>query len=188
MTKTVKLMIAALVIFVLVASTILVSYIRRTDIHGAIRAGDTARVEAMLAARPELIEIRKDYGYTPLLAAAAAGNEDIVELLLTKGSAENETDYFANTALHLAAGKGHADVVRVMLANGASPALKNSQGDLPLHLAADADHCEVARLLIEARADINAKDSLGRTALKRATDRGHNKIAELLRTLGALQQ
>jgi len=181
-------MIAAMVVFVLVASTILVGYIRRTDIHGAIRSGDTARVKAMLAARPGLIEIKKDYGYTPLLVAAETGCQDIVKLLLAKGSAENETDYFGNTALHLAAGGGHTQIVRILLDKGANPALKNSQGDLPLHLAADADHCEVARLLIEARADINAKDSLGRTALKRAIDRGHKNIAELLRENGTSKQ
>jgi len=185
MTKTVKIMIAALVVFVLVASTILVGYIRRTDIHGAIRSGDTARIKAMLAAKPELIEITKDYGYTPLLVAAETGCEDIVKLLLTKGSAENETDYFRNTALHLAAGGGHTQVVRILLDKGANPALKNSQGDLPLHLAADANHCEVARLFIEARADINVKDSLGRTPLKRAVDRGREEVADLLREHGA---
>ena len=188
MTKTVKIMIAALVVFVLVASTILLSYIRQTDIHGAIRSGDTARVEAMLDRMPELIEIRKDYGYTPLHTAAEAGYGDIVEILINKGSPTSRADAFGNTALHLAAGKGHAQVVRVLLAKSASPAVKNNQSDSPLHLAADADHAEVARLLIEARADINAKDFLGRTALKRATDRGHKKIAKLLRENGASEQ
>ena len=60
MTKTAKLMIAAIIIFVLVASTILVRYIRQTDIHGAVRSGDTAAVRAMLTARPELIAITKE--------------------------------------------------------------------------------------------------------------------------------
>lgn len=185
MTRTVKIMIAVIVIFVLGASTILVGYIRQTDIHGAIRSGDTARVKAMLAARPGLVEIKKDFGYTPLHVAAETGCEDIVDLLLTKGSPENETDYFNNTALHLAAGGGHTQVVRILLDKGAYPAPKNNQDDLPLHLAADAGHREVARLLIEARADINAKDSLGRTALKRAIDRGRDEVADLLREHGA---
>ena len=188
MTKTAKLMIAAIIIFVLVASTILVRYIRQTDIHGAVRSGDTAAVRAMLTARPELIAITKDFGYTPLLAAAAAGQAGIVDLLLAKGCTSNASDYSANTALHLAAGKGHTQVVRVMLAYGADPAAKNNQSDLPLHLAADAGHLEIARLLIDAGSDINAKDYRQLTPLKRAIDRGQKKVAELLRARGAREQ
>lgn len=183
-----KVMTVGTVAFVLAASIFLIRHIRNTDIHGAIRSGDTAAVREMLASRPELIEITKDYGYTPLLAAAEAGHADIVDLLLAKGCTTNENDYFGNTGLHLAAGKGHTQAVRVMLAHGADPSLKNNQSDLPLHLAADAGHLEIARMLIEAGSDIDAQDYRGQTPLKRAVDRGQIKVAELLRTRGAKEE
>jgi ankyrin repeat protein len=188
MTKAVKILIAAIVLFVLVASALLIGYIRGTDIHGAIREGDAARVEAMLARNPELLEIRKDYGYTPLHTATAEGNIEIVKLLIRKEVNPNLTDWYRNTALHLAAGRGHTEIVEILLVAQANRTAKNNQRDTPLHLAADGGHLEVARMLIEAGADINAKDYRNQTPLKRAADRGRKEVAELLKEHGAKEK
>jgi len=188
MTKAVKILIAATVLFVLIASALLIGYIRGTDIHGVIREGNAARVEAMLARWPDLINIREDMGYTPLHTAAAEGNADIVKLLIQKGLHPGLADWFSNTPLHLASGRGHTEVVGILLARGANPHVKNNQSDLSLHLAADGGHLETARILIEAGSDINAKDYRNQTPLKRAADRGRKKVAELLKEHGAKEK
>jgi ankyrin repeat protein len=189
MTKTVKILIAATVLFVLLASALLIAYIRRTDIHAAIRIGDTERVRAMLARRPDLIEIREDMDYSPLHTAAAEGHADIVKLLIEKQRHSGQVDSFRNTPLHIASGRGHTEVVCILLSKTAiSPSAKNNQNDTPLHLAADAGHLEVARILIEAGADLNAKDYRNQTPLERATDRGRKKVADMLREHEAKEQ
>lgn len=183
-----RILIAATALFVLIASALLIGYIRRTDIHKAIRSGDAARVKAMLAKRPGLIQVTEDMGATPLHTAATEGHADIVKLLIENGMHPGLADWFGTTALHLASGRGHTEVVEILLSKGADPNVKNNQSGTPLHLAADGGHLEVARILIKAGADIDAKDYRRQTPLKRAADRGRENVAELLREHGAKEK
>jgi len=185
MTRPERTLAALIVLFALLASVVLIRHIHWTNIHAAVESGNLARTEAMLARRPGLIQATRDLGCVPLHTAAIMGNEDMVELLIAKGSPVNETDFNKNTTLHLAAGRGHAEVVRILLAKGADTAAKNCQLDLPLHIAADAGRVNVVRTLIEAGANVNAEDSMNRTPLKRATDRNRKEVADLLRKQGA---
>jgi len=182
-----KILVAATVLFVLVASVSLIIHVRRTDIHGAIRSGDAIRLKVMLAKSPDLINKRGDMGATPLHIAAEEGNVDIIKLLIENGLHTGVVDWIGNTALHIASAKGHTQAVAVLHEHGADPAAKNNQNDTPIHLAADAGHVEVARLLIEIGADINGLDYRNQTPLKRAQDRGRKEVAELLLEHGAKQ-
>lgn len=180
-----RFLVAATILFVIAASVFLVVYIRRTDIHGAIRSGNTAALKAMLDRRPELIEERGDMGATPLHTAAERGDAEIIKLLVERGMNPSQADWIARSPLHVAAAKGHAQVVAALLEGGAKHSPGNHQSDTPLHLAADAGHVHVAKILIEAGADINAKDYRRQTPLQRARDRGRKKVAELLLKYGA---
>jgi len=182
-----KILVAVTAVFVLVASALLIGYVHQTDIYGAIRSGDVARLKAMLARSPDLINKRGDMGITPLHIAAEEGNVDIIKLLIENGLHTGVVDWIGNTALHVASAKGHTQAVAVLHEHGADPAARNNQSDTPLHLAADAGHVDVARLLIEIGADINGLDYRNQTPLKRAQDRGRKEIVELLLKHGAKQ-
>src|SRR5258708_19409195 len=52
----------------------------------AIRGGDLAAVERMLAAEPELARAKSDQGLSPLLASVYSGRNEIPDLLLSLGT------------------------------------------------------------------------------------------------------
>lgn len=76
--------------------------------------GDLAAVTALLDVNPELVHARSEpYGWTPLHAAAHAGQLAVVELLLQRGADVNARDDGDRTyPMHWAAAAGHLDVVR----------------------------------------------------------------------------
>lgn len=102
-------------------------------IHDAARAGDIAKVTALLAADPSLVNAKDSYGQTPLFQASAYGRLDVVKLLLAKGAAvrftvhdDAEGDDPGCTPLLLAAENGHLEIVRLLLAKGADVNAKAS--------------------------------------------------------------
>jgi hypothetical protein len=78
------------------------------------------------------------YGGNPLETAAAAGNKDIVKLLLeTKGIDPNKADKAGKTPLTRAALGGYTDVVKLLLtAKGVDPDKEDDEGKTPLFHAA----------------------------------------------------
>ena len=111
-------------------------------------------------------------GASPLILAAAAGNEGVVRLLIEAGS----------------------DVNRI-ISNQDYPTNSRTSGASALILASANGHRNVVRLLIDAGAQVNYRipgERLGRnpntrgaTALVMARNNGHTRIASMLKNAGA---
>lgn len=86
---------------------------------------------------------------TPLMQAAQAGREDVVELLLRRcGAGVNvQAPDSRYTALNCAAWSGHADVVAMLLEAGADANLTNRFRETPLVAARKAGRSLVVQLL-----------------------------------------
>jgi ankyrin repeat protein len=153
----------------------------------AVRAGDTNRVEPLLAADPDLVNRILPSGGTALHAAVRAGQGAMVMFLVGKGADSNalSADPPGFTPLRWAA--EHADLptaefmVDSMVVNGADPNAKQADGILPIHAAAATGNVEALRVLIYDGADAETKTPDGRTPLQIATDRGQQEAAGLLR-------
>ena len=119
---------------------------------------------------------------TPLHAAAAAGQADVVRQLLTAGAALEAGDNRDRTPLHHAAAAGHVEVVESLLAAGAALEARDNRGRRPVHHAAGAGHVELVALLLAAGAEVNDKWA---TPLQDAAGAGHVELVEFLLAAGA---
>jgi uncharacterized protein len=79
----------------------------------AVRAGDLARVQALLDAGEDPNPF-DDEGRTPLMLAAENGREDLVLALLGGGTDPILTDRVGETALAKAAAHGHARIAALL--------------------------------------------------------------------------
>ena len=91
------------------------------EIHDAVRAGDLAKVKALVAENPKVANEKDAGGRTPLHFAGNAGNMEIVAFLITNGADVKATDPDGFTPLHWAAWAGQADAARALIAAGADP-------------------------------------------------------------------
>ncbi len=158
----------------------------------AVRAGDTARVEKLLMARPELLNARDDRHRAGAVQWAVVANQPaILELLIERGADLDAGDRHGMTALHSAAIFNRADMVRRLLARGADPyAMGLGYGAIrltPLHKAAEAGSLEAAAALLDDGVDVNVlTEGANRvTPLHIAAARGHQGIIRLLAERGA---
>ena len=118
-----------------------------SELTDAIKQGDVAKIEALIAADPSLAG-KAENGVTPILLAIYHGKADIAGLLAESG---------APVSFGEAVAMGDADRVKTMLAS--DPQLLHSRtpdGFPPAGLAIFFRHGELARWLIEQGADVNA--------------------------------
>jgi len=86
----------------------------------AVIAGDLAKVDRILLARPHLIGTRTStHDWTLLHMAASGGNPKMVELLISRGASVNANTKDGKMPLHYAAGKGHLTIVQCLVQNHA---------------------------------------------------------------------
>ncbi len=128
MKNTSKLLI---VIFTFLALTASAYAADDSPLFEAVRRGDKAAVEALLAKGAD-VNAKGEYGYTPL-HEASRGQKDIAGLLLAKGADVNAKDNYGKTPLSYGVTQnGNTDLVKLLLAKGADINIKSRDGFTPL--------------------------------------------------------
>lgn len=168
--------------------------VRAQTLVPAIKAGDLAEVERLIAAgaavdaRVPMVGSADD-DYTPLAIAAREGHADIVRALLEAGANPRRViGLFLGTALHEACYFGHVDVVRAMTDGHERAGTRASEldaqgaynGMTPLHDAVWHHHLKAARALIDAGAPLHLRTHAGLTPRELAVHYGYDDLAHLL--------
>ncbi|GFF25109.1 putative ankyrin repeat protein MM_0045 [Aspergillus udagawae] len=148
------------------------------------KAGDyLAIVKLLLSTKDIQPDCRTQRGETPLMAAAAAGAEDVVEELLRTGKVDaNSKDQFGQTPLQAAAGNGHLGIVKRLLAiEGVDAGARSQSGDSPLLAAAWRGHAVIVKFLLAIpTVDPDQQPSFGDRALLTAVAAGYTDVVEAL--------
>ena len=182
------------------------------DLFEAIKAGDLARVRALVAEDPARAAARDEQGLSAVLTAryhrqdealaallAAQPELDVLDAAATgrldvlRGQIQADPDALAArspegfTPLHLAAFFGGGAAVRLLLAAGmdADADQENPARVRPLHSAVAARDHDAARALLEAGADPDCVQQGGYTPLLAAAHHDDAEMAELLLAHGA---
>ena len=123
--------------------------------------------------------------YTPVFAAAAAGDLATVKAAIEKdNSLLNATEWDDATLLHLAVGQNHKELVEYLLGQGANVSAVTKSRLTPLHMAAQNANITIAVILLTHGAKINAVDSNGWTPLDRAEKWHHPLTSQFLKKNG----
>jgi ankyrin repeat protein len=182
------------------------------EIFDVVRAGDTARLKALLAAQPELVNVRNERGHSPVLIAQYHHKPDAVALLLAAGpdldvfdaasvgrtgrvaewldrdpslvNAYSSDGFFP---LGLAAFFGHPETVRLLLARGAdvTQVARNPMRIQALHAAVAGRSREAVELVVDAGAPINAQQQKGWTALHEVVRQENTELTQYFLAHGA---
>lgn len=145
----------------------------------AIKKGDQAKVEEMLASDPTLTRSRDKDGLSPIMVAVNHGEVAIADLLV---------NHTVTITIFEAAATGKLQQIMLMLAK--DPGLANvfdDNGYQPLHLAAKFGHLDVVNFLLNAGAWVNSAsvNKLRATPLLSAVAGGYADVAYRLLDAGA---
>lgn len=153
-----------------------------TACHMAAEVGAVDVVAALVKAGADCTVMADNAAITPLIVAAAAGEEQMVSLLLalTTNVDELHHDKSAMSALMAAASNGSIAIVDRVLEAGAAVNLRNSDGVTALMHAAVLGHVDVVTQLLERGADLAATDNDGFDALVAAATGGSADVCKLL--------
>lgn len=152
----------------------------------AAEVGAVDVVAALVEAGGDCTIMAHAAAITPLVVASAAGEAEMVSLLLALTSDVDaiHTDKSAMTALMAAASNGTTSIVATILAAGAQVNARNSDGVTALMHAAVLSHVDVVNQLLDAGADLRAIDNDGFDALVAAATGGSAAVSRLLLAKG----
>lgn len=120
-----------------------------------------------------------------LLAAARAGDTEVVTGLLKAGTPVEARDARGFSPLILAAYHGHTDTVRALLAAGADACAGDNRGNTALMGAAFKGYADIVGLLNPQPCSVDQANRFGQTALMFASLFGRTEVVEQLRKQGA---
>lgn len=132
---------------------------------------------------PKFEDVNRQFecGWTPLTAAAVAGENGIVgTLLLVRANAEGPAFhhelYKGMNVLHIAAKKADEYLITLLLASGASSHARSSSEPTPLYRAARSDLVAVLEMLYDVGANIDALTYDKYNPLSEAVIGGHLEV------------
>ena len=129
-----------------------------TDLHRAVRTGDTAAVARLIKGGAD-VNAANRYGVTPLLLAADAGDARALQTLLKAGASIKTAEATLpdrQTLLMRAARTGHVDALKALVAAGDEVNARETRtGTTAAIWAATYNRGTAVRALAEAGADVN---------------------------------
>ena len=153
--------------------------------------GHNTSIPALLDSPNCELERANDAKHTPLMLCCLAGNEEAMNMLLSKGADASARGPEGKTALILAVAAGHVSLVKMLLAATKSKGVAEAQsvieqrddlGQTALMHGAAAGHATTVRALLLSGADRHALSRLGsnldRTALMTAFAEGHKAVMD----------
>ncbi len=156
-----------------------------SKVFEAARAGDLARLEALIGSSPGLVNARDEEGSTPLHAAAESGRMNIALFLLGRGAEPDARNSLKQSPLLYAAYGGYTELVDTLIARGATSDQPDTFGNAPIHYAARQGQTAVVELLLAKGASFDGRGRGGRTPLHFAAANGRAEIVKLLAARGA---
>lgn len=154
-------------------------------IHEAVRAGDLAKVKALVAGDPAVVNEKDARGRTPLHFAGVADKPDILAFLIAGGADAGAADAEGFTPLHWAAAEGRADAARALIAAGADPNALSARGVSTLESAFYGRHPEAVEALLQGGLKVETAGDAGAALLHRAAQAGFTALVEHLLKNGA---
>uniref|UniRef100_A0A2N9FX87 Potassium channel n=1 Tax=Fagus sylvatica TaxID=28930 RepID=A0A2N9FX87_FAGSY len=131
------------------------------------------------------INIRDNFGNTPLVEAIKNGHERIASLLYKEGASlmvDNPGSFLCT-----AVSKGDSDFLKRILSHGIDPNSRDYDHRTPLHVAASEGLYVMAQLLLEAGASVFSKDRWGNTPLDEGRMCGNKNLVKLLENAKSAQ-
>jgi ankyrin repeat protein len=156
-------------------------------IFAASIQGDTEQLESLLTANRSLVGLLSSDGWTPLHLASFFGKTEAARLLLNKGAIVNarSTNQMENMPLHAAAAGRHLEVSKLLIDHGAPVNARQHGGWSPLHAAAQNGDLDLAKALVAAGADVNARAENNQMPLDLALTKGQQAMVDYLESNGA---
>lgn len=155
-----------------------------TEILNSVLAGDAAKTAALLKKGADC-NTSNEEGATLLMLAAAAGQIEMVEMLIAAGATVDATDSRGWTALmkglfNYELNRGFPDVVSALIEAGADIEHQVSYGTRPLMIAAGYGEASVVEVLLAAGVDVGALNEGGRNAKTMAETKDYVEVVNQL--------
>lgn len=128
------------------------------------------------------VDTRDKYYKTPLMAACAVGNIDVVKFLIERGANINSRDNFKWTPLHHACHAGQLDIVQLLVDVGAEIDASTINGGTPLTRAIESSRDSVVQYLIEAGCKMQTENKKGLTPMDLAYSWADPRVFEIVQT------
>jgi ankyrin repeat protein len=142
-------------------------------------------VEHLIHTCPQDVNARGGYHGTPLHAAIAEKNVDVMQLLFMHGADVTALGNAGSTPLHKASRGGRLKMMELLLDRHVDVNAQDNVGTTPLHLASREGELEVARALLQHGASPDSHDIEDQTPLHDASRNGHLDVVQLLLQNGA---
>ncbi len=153
------------------------------DLLSAIQEEDLNLVKEILA-KDVNINIKDDYGVTPIMRAAQLNNLRIVKLLMKKGADIKMKSDGGSTALDFASHSGALDIVKLLLEKGGDID-NDKKGLTEFIIACENNQLDKVKEFIENGINVDMQKSNGHTALMGASSNGHVDVIKVLIANGA---
>lgn len=162
------------------------------DIHEAIKKGDAAKLQEIIARFPESLLVH-DEMTPPLSVAVREKKNDLVAIMLKNGADVNVLGYYdmnnfvrRSTPLHIACYVDNTGAVDLILkTKKADLNARDAAGRTPILVAAEKGFAGIVRMLAENGADVKASTEYLGTALHHMAELGYADVVELLIAKGA---
>mmetsp|Transcript_15260 Transcript_15260/g.32953 ORF Transcript_15260/g.32953 Transcript_15260/m.32953 type:complete len:422 (-) Transcript_15260:288-1553(-) len=163
----------------------------RSPLHKACEYAYPILVKALCDAGADL-EVRDQYGETPLLYLAHSSNEtpgdetkksrrsETIQMMLKCGADIHAVNPRGRGVLHLACCENDQQAIETLIEGQADPNAQDLAGFTSLMWAAGRNSVESVKMLLDYEADMNLKAARGQTAMTFALTNGCNAIVDIL--------